>query len=107
MHTSHPLHHSIVVSSGLNVLCSADAEVARLKRNWMIIHANSFAYGLPFAISYPSLHQFVTTPTDVAASNTVRSYYCTEIIVQLFLFAELINCPSFKVLSLMIFDNDK
>ena len=107
MHASHLLHHSVIVSSGLSVLCSADAEVARLKQNWMIVHGNSFAFGLSFAISYPSLHQFVTTPTDIAASNTVRSYYCTEIIVQLFLFAELINCPSFKVLSLMIFDNDK
>ena len=53
------------------VLCPADAEVARLKRNWMITHGNSFALGLSFAISYPSLHQFVTTPTDVAASNAV------------------------------------
>ena len=49
----------------------ADAEVARLKRNWMITHGNSFALGLAFAISYPSLHQFVTTPTDIVASDSV------------------------------------
>ena len=41
----------------------------------MIVHGNSFAFGLSFAISYPSLHQFVTTPTDVVASDTVSCNY--------------------------------
>ena len=53
------------------MLHSPDTEVARLKRNWMIVHGTSFALGLSFAISYPSLHQFVTTPRDVAPSSTV------------------------------------
>ena len=73
------LTHWYVADSGVNVLCcAAGAQVARLKRNWMIVHGNSFAFGLAFTISYPSLHQFITTPTDIVATNSVSGTVHTK-----------------------------
>jgi MFS family permease len=47
-------------------------EVARMKKNWFILCCNSFVLGMSFAITYPSLHQFVTTPTSITATKDIR-----------------------------------
>ena len=48
-------------------------EVARLKRNWWIVHLISFVGGYSWTVMYSSLHQFVTTPTSIGEEDSVSN----------------------------------